>query len=345
MSIRQINSSYQADFMKNGTRHRRSFDTEVEANAWEAEMKRRIALNISLNDIISGESKDKSLSDVLDETFDNVWEGQAQEQDCLYEIKKFNEYFGDIPARNIKTTHIDKFVKHLKKLGLKPATVNCKLAKLRKALNFALVRGWIDAMPHIPRYKTKNQRLIFWSDEEEQTIMKVLLKLANRYHNTAKDFSRFIKFFGWSIDTGLRPEESRQIHRKQVRHDKVKDVWVVDIYEHQTKTGIARTVPLTKRAHKHWEMSCKYDIEYPFRWWDNQRVRRHWDCVREEMNNYEKDFVFYITRHTCASRLVQRGVPITVVQKWMGHAEITTTMIYAKLAPDGLMVGLDALQQ
>ena len=28
-----------ADFMKNGTRHRRSFDTEVEANAWEAEEK------------------------------------------------------------------------------------------------------------------------------------------------------------------------------------------------------------------------------------------------------------------------------------------------------------------
>jgi integrase len=38
-------------------------------------------------------------------------------------------------------------------------------------------------------------------------------------------------------------------------------------------------------------------------------------------------------RHSCASWLVQDGVPIAMVQKIMGHSSITTTMRYAHFAP------------
>ncbi len=41
--------------------------------------------------------------------------------------------------------------------------------------------------------------------------------------------------------------------------------------------------------------------------------------------------------HTCASRLVQRGVPLKVVQEWMGHKAINMTMRYAHLAPANLL--------
>lgn len=39
-------------------------------------------------------------------------------------------------------------------------------------------------------------------------------------------------------------------------------------------------------------------------------------------------------RHTFASQLVLKGVPLTVVRDLMGHADIATTMIYAHLRPD-----------
>jgi integrase len=39
-------------------------------------------------------------------------------------------------------------------------------------------------------------------------------------------------------------------------------------------------------------------------------------------------------RHTFASHLAMKGVPIPVISELMGHSDITTTMIYAYLAPD-----------
>lgn len=44
--------------------------------------------------------------------------------------------------------------------------------------------------------------------------------------------------------------------------------------------------------------------------------------------------VFHSLRHTYASLLVQRGVPLTVVSKLMGHATTKMTERYAKLSPD-----------
>jgi len=39
------------------------------------------------------------------------------------------------------------------------------------------------------------------------------------------------------------------------------------------------------------------------------------------------------------------GVDLPTVQKLMGHANITTTMIYAHLAPDHLKNAIDRLNQ
>lgn len=41
--------------------------------------------------------------------------------------------------------------------------------------------------------------------------------------------------------------------------------------------------------------------------------------------------------------VVRRGVPLIVVKEWMGHAAIETTMRYAHLAPDNLLIALEAL--
>ena len=59
----------------------------------------------------------------------------------------------------------------------------------------------------------------------------------------------------------------------------------------------------------------------------------------------DKEFVFYITRHTCASRLVQRGQDLFVVKEWMGHKNIEMTMRYAKLTPTNMLDARNALEQ
>lgn len=55
------------------------------------------------------------------------------------------------------------------------------------------------------------------------------------------------------------------------------------------------------------------------------------------------DMNVHTLRHTFASHLVMAGVDLTTVQKLLGHSSITTTMIYAHLAPDHLKAAVEKL--
>ena len=45
---------------------------------------------------------------------------------------------------------------------------------------------------------------------------------------------------------------------------------------------------------------------------------------------------FHSLRHTYISWMIMAGVPVPVVQKLAGHADLKTTMGYVHLAPDSL---------
>lgn len=349
MSVKLVGQKYQADIQMSGIRHRKGFDLEVDARAWEAEMRRRGKLNISLSDIIDGKKAHKSLEDVLNAVYEAEWCFQPQASLMKGEIKRLLDFFGNREARSIKTTDVDAWITHLQRCGLALATVNRKTGALKKALRYALDRDWISTVPKIRKFADTNERLIFWSPEQEKEITDAINILNNESSSKTGciQWYFFKQFLIWSIDTGMRPSESRRMKSSQVRFDPNKNLYMCDVKASQSKTGKkgARSIPLTKRAYEAFKYALTQHNGFPWQHWTTARTRSPWDKLRVVLNNNDPDFVFYIARHTCASRMVQRGVPITVVKDWMGHSNIETTMIYAKLAPDGLMVGLDALQQ
>ena len=52
---------------------------------------------------------------------------------------------------------------------------------------------------------------------------------------------------------------------------------------------------------------------------------------------------FHTSRHTFASLLLQDGVPMTTVQKLLGHKRATTTEIYAEVTDDTILCDLSRL--
>jgi integrase len=48
-----------------------------------------------------------------------------------------------------------------------------------------------------------------------------------------------------------------------------------------------------------------------------------------------RDVRWHDLRHSFASNLAAKGVPIPQIQKWLGHSTIAMTMRYVQFAPDG----------
>ena len=55
--------------------------------------------------------------------------------------------------------------------------------------------------------------------------------------------------------------------------------------------------------------------------------------------------IFHTARHTCATLLIHQGVPITTVQKLLGHTSVKTTEIYSEILSSTILRDLKAIKR
>ena len=238
MSIRQNGNKFMADFMSNGVRYRKQFPTSEEAVAWEAELKKRIRLNIPYQELLDNMDGKITIGDLLSKTFARYWKGTANESTQKYNIGLIVNFFGaNKPVDKIDALALDELIDAMEKKGLAASTINGRLATISKALTYAKDRGYIHERPKIERKKVSNQRLRFFTEEEEYEMLEALR--ADGRH----DFAHFVE---WSIDTGMRPIEARNVPQSSLREDDELG-YLIDL--RKTKNAYPRTIPLTKRAH------------------------------------------------------------------------------------------------
>jgi len=144
------------------------------------------------------------------------------------------------------------------------------------------------------------------------------------------------------IDTGLRRGELLNLRPSDVDFS----TGVIMVYGMEgkgTKNGKIRSVPMTERVRQ--VLSKRTRGQLCFGDLTEAYMRRKWDRVRGHMGlTGDKDFTLHVCRHTCASRLVSKGVSLPIVQQWLGHSNIQTTMRYSHLYPTDLMNAMKALE-
>jgi site-specific recombinase XerD len=58
---------------------------------------------------------------------------------------------------------------------------------------------------------------------------------------------------------------------------------------------------------------------------------------------FSDELNFHALRHTAATRLIQRGINLRIMQKFLGHRSVQTTLEYAHVADDDLMKAAEKL--
>ena len=332
MATRKSRNKFMADFMKDGTRYRKQFDTEEEANAWESNLR----LALSRGELVDPEEKSfkpLTIQELFDRVINRHWKDTPNESTARNHCYQIENFFGPKTLiKSVTTDKLDKLVLHCKDKGNAPATIKLKLSTLSMALTFAVERELLEKKPIFPKIKVNNERMVYFSEDEE-------LEILNFLEENGMDY--FYDFFVWQIDTGMRPNESRYLHRRNIKKDPVLGPCA---YLQKTKNGEKRTIPLTRRAmcavQKH-----KAELDYPWAHWTKDRIRRAWDKVRDGLGRTgDKDFLFYVCRHTCGSRLIQRTNNILLTKEWLGHKDIKQTLRYARLSPQSFIAGLNALE-
>ena len=189
------------------------------------------------------------------------------------------------------------------------------------------------------KQREDNSRLRFLTVEEETQ----LLALMNHWGLT-----EVAQMVATLIDTGCRPSElffgeSKGAPVKWSEVSKSAGGTAPDVNDPETgkpkavislmrtKTGKYRVLPLTDRARDAFLASKQRGDKRPFGDMRCDTLSDHMRAAADHLGM--PDVVLYTTRHTCASRLVQRGADIRRVMQWMGHTNLNTTLKYAKLTP------------
>lgn len=333
MSVRSSGNRFMADFMVHGFRYRRQFPTMEEAASWEAELKKRIRLKLPYQELLDTQDGSLTLEELLDKTYTKYWKDTANESTQLGNMRLLTEFYGTSKkVGDIDALALDDFVNSMERKGLAASTINGRLATISKALTYAVERGYLGSKPKIERKKVSNNRLRFFTEEEEYDILTALRQ------DGREEFALFME---WSLDTGMRPIEARNCPQSALREDDELG-YLVDL--RRTKNAYPRTIPLTTRAHNSFSQLSQ-DAFMPFSRFTENVIRKNWRFVRDVMREADKEFVFYLTRHTCASRLVQRNVPLHIVKEWMGHKTYEMTLRYAKLTPRNFLDAKLALER
>jgi len=320
------------DVYRNGTRKQESISIQdypsvdeaiAEAKARQHELKAAMARGQEVKGKARGQAW--SLEYAVKYTDTHVWADKASRHTAVKNANACVRFFGArTTLDHIALEDLDRFVAHLKAEGNANGTINRKLAALRKVMNVARDRGKLESVPKFPRLKEPKGRIRFLSKEEEQVVLATLKAWSKEDEHDAVVAL---------LDTGLRRGELFRVTARDVNFQ-AGDNGVINIW--QTKADEPRSVPMTKRVKaivekrmgngKLFKGLTKDALSHTFR-----KVRDHIGLENDTQ------FCIHTLRHTCASRLVQSGVAIAVVQVWLGHLDIKTTLRYSHLAPTSLL--------
>lgn len=318
---KRLSGKWIAEATQNGERRRKRFETQHEAERWVSFIK--LTGNAPPGEDAAAPAG-HTLGSVTREAVASHpgWQrnrdpGRAARLEYALGVLGANT-----PIDKLATADLDRLVTGLKrrpgrkgKLG--PASVNRYLAGVSTVLTFARKRGYTSTTITLPWQKEDGQRVHWLTDEAEAALSAELLRMGRKDEElTLRVLTR--TGMRWGEFAGLVPGQ-------------IGDAWVkLD----KTKTDTPRDIPIEPTlALELAEMVREKRVP-------NYDTMRRWLKHALKSAGQNPELSIHCLRHTTATRLSLGDVNLAIVQQFMGHRNIKTTLKYTHVTPDALQNAL-----
>ena len=266
-----------------------------------------------------------TLSEATNLVYKRRYNGEDSATNFLIAMKYNIKAIGNLQVNKITKQHIKKLMDYHRftRKNSKQVT-NTKIGYLKTVLDEMVEDGFIKDVSFPRRLKEKKQKVHYLTQDMERELLSWLNCMQR--NREAKDIIECL------IDLGCRVNELLNLEKRFVDFDNNQ------INFNDRKNDNAVAVPMTYRVKDILTYHC-YDLKDFDKVFslNYSELNAIWQKARKDLGYADKKFyTLHLCRHTCASRLVQRGCQLLLVKDWLGHEDIKTTMIYAHLAPKAL---------
>ena len=261
---------------------------------------------------------------------------ESTKENLYTTITVLQEFRPGLDFKDITYTFLKDFEAYLREKGNGVNTVAKHLRQLRTLVNEAINQGYIhaDAYP-FRKYKIKQEkgRHEFLTPDELKKMEN--LEINDRKLRHVLDAFLFCCYVGlrFSDFCQLTPANFIKVNGKRWLHFK------------SIKTGIELRLPLHLLFEgKALAILDKYNIAEFASLGSNSEVNK---CLAQitMIARIKKHVTYHTARHTCATLLIHQGVPITTVQKLLGHTSVKTTEIYSEILSSTILRDLKAVKK
>lgn len=266
----------------------------------------------------------------------NTWERYDAVAKHLQAFVHEKYHVSDITLIELELSFIEQFHVYLKnKRTLKPLSICRYLDCLIHVVNIAFTDGHMPRNPFaLYRYSAPMPERTFLNEEELQKLQTTPLSKSG--HEFVRDM------FLFSCFTGICYADMRALTWKQIVQDNAGAWWV---YGNRVKTGTPYVVKL---------LSIPLNILEKYRgagWQEKVFPMARLQTINRTVKKIisacgiEKPITFHCARHTFATTIcLKNDMSLETLSKILGHKNITTTQIYAKITAPMIDFAIDRVE-
>lgn len=261
---------------------------------------------------------------------------ESTKENLYTTITVLQEFRPGLDFKDITYSFLKDFKVYLREKGNGINTVAKHLRQLRTLVNEAINQGYI----HADAYPFRNFKIKQEKGRHEFLTPDELRKLEN-LEVIDRKLRHVLDAFLFCCYVGLRFSDFCQL--KQSNFIKVNGKrW---LHFKSIKTGIELRLPLHLLFEgKALSILDRYNIAEFASLGSNSEVNKALSVI-SSMARIKKHVTYHTARHTCATLLIHQGVPITTVQKLLGHTSVKTTEIYSEILSNTIVRDLKAVKR